>query len=148
MGKSCPDSLRPGQALHHDVVMPYRIWRTTCRYLQSRLSVAIQCGQGLCTLVVYGGLLSLLQGFSIPVCVSIGVAYGVTLAASTLVPRAHGRFCRLATVVAAGLTTGFLTSIPTGVMVGFVTACLPRPLLWWPPKGDQAMPTTKSESQK
>ena len=73
------------------------------------------------------------------VAISYVAAYGV----STLLPRSHGRECRLAIAVLAGVRTGVLALVPTGLASGLILVCFPHAWLWWPPKKHE----TKTDDQ-
>ena len=91
--------------------------------------LAVKGGFQICTLVVYTGVLALLQAWSIPACFSILVAYTAARGASALLPRAHGGCCRLATTVAVALSTSVVASAAEGCVAGLTTAVLPQPWL-------------------
>ena len=116
-------------------------WRSVRRrrqaWLRSRrcktfVDLAVSGGLRLGISGVYNGVLSLLEACSIPIYLSIPVGYIAARGVSCLLPRAHGRCCRLATTVAVVLSTSVVMSAAIGCVAGSVTAALPHSWLWWP----------------
>ena len=77
-------------------------------------------------------MVSFLQASSSPVSLSIPIGYIAARVASCLLPRAHGRYCRLATTVAVVVSTSVVMSAAVGIGAGLVMATLPHSWLWWP----------------
>ena len=81
-----------------------------------------------------------------PVVVSIVIAFGIVRCLTALTHVAHGPHCRRDTILMVTLMTCLFGHMAFAAPIVCTLLCLPKVLLWWPPKCQPSRPVGSSHS--